>query len=618
MHLRTKVTNMFVVVSVLPLILMAALGIYFMNLTQRTSVYELERQLIAQKEKEIENFLSITSGILEIKLAEDRPSLASFNVRELDNIASLVISTNKNLAEVAFINYNAARPHDETAGKEIVRYARGGYIDPTNYPSHRNEEGFIAALQGNISYAPIERINDELLLPVYIPLHNRDNTVIGVSYGKINIAPIKRLMFDAKLGEEGYTYLTDEQNGVFFSSLEKPIHVSAGAQDFAKNILSSRLLKTIFDTDSEFIGSHNAVPVLASGKHIKPLNAALIVEWPKADAMNIVYSSISRGTIFTAIVLILVISLSIFFVRTIIGPINTLKEGAVVVGQGDLRHVITLETGDELEELAHSFNTMARSLAEVQDLRESKIIAQGLKRSLEKEQELSKVKDTFIATASHQLRTPISVIRWISESLVSVEDPRTMKDMRDQIRDLYENSAKISLIISDLLTVSELGLNYKPSDVTKIDLAQKIHESLERYEADIDKKQLVIEHEMGEQGQYTILANGLAMRRVLENLIDNAVTYSHEKSTISIRLTHEEGRVVCSIQDHGIGIPDDEKQFIFGEFFRARNSVEKKNVGTGLGLFIVKTIIKGHRGETGFDSKQNEGTTFWFKLPKGQ
>lgn len=607
---------MFVFISVTPLVLMAVLGIYFMNLTQQASVHELERQLVTQKEKEIENFLNLTRGILEIKLIEDRPSLASFDIRELDNIASTVIRSNQHLSELALVNHNAARPNDSTAGDELVHYTRDGHLDPEYHVNHYARPGFTRALEGKIAYDPIEQEGTTWLLPLYIPLRNRDNTIIGVVYGKINIRAIESIVRDSALGEKGYTYLADSEHGIIFSSTGTSFPLSAGAQNFTTSVIESKFMRTILDPDSEFEGSLEKTPVLATGKHIRPLQAAFVVEWPKNDAMSLVYSSISRGMVFTLIVLVLVISLSIVFARNIVNPINSLKEGAAIIGEGDLNYVIHVATRDELEELAQSFNKMAVSLREVQDLRESKIIAQGLARSLEKEQELSKIKDTFIATASHQLRTPISVIRWISESLATGNNRASLKDMQNQIKDLYENSAKISLIISDLLTVSELGLNYKPANLTSVDLGAKIKDILERYEAEIERKDIAINIEKSHDGAFPVLVNELALRRVLENLIDNAITYSHEKSTITIRLTKEQGRVLCSIQDSGIGIPENEHPLIFGEFFRARNAVEKKNVGTGLGLFIVKTIIRGHRGEVSFESKQNEGSTFSFALPR--
>ena len=112
------------------------------------------------------------------------------------------------------------------------------------------------------------------------------------------------------------------------------------------------------------------------------------------------------------------------------------------------------------------------------------------------------------------------------------------------------------------------------------------------------------------------LVNEFTLSKALENLIDNAISYSHDGGVIQMELERMEKEVIFKIADQGIGIPKEDQPSIFREFFRARNAVKKKNVGTGLGLFIVKNIVEGHGGKVWFTSEENKGSTFYVSIPR--
>ena len=114
----------------------------------------------------------------------------------------------------------------------------------------------------------------------------------------------------------------------------------------------------------------------------------------------------------------------------------------------------------------------------------------------------------------------------------------------------------------------------------------------------------------------TIEGNEFTLTKVFENVIDNAVGYSDDGDTITVTLADTDVEVSISVADSGIGIPQDDQPSIFQQFFRAKNATAKKNVGTGLGLFIVKNVVNGHGGKVWFESKENEGSTFHVTLPK--
>lgn len=626
--LQNKFSLLFISISLVPLFLTVVLGIYFIYLTQFNSIYQLELQFLSQKEKEIENFLDLSQGPLAIQLLGSSKVISTYdsNFRKF-MVSESIMKINKQFLEISLLDYDdydALGSSLVENGKEVTKIIREKNLnsqddilkETNNYKSYKNDNGFqLAVNQGKIVWGETEVINESTVIPLFVPIRNGDKVIIGVVRAVVDLTQIKKIIASSMLGQSGYVFIANNQKQIIFSS-DQLIFSKKQSNDSLKIVELTLQGKeiTIFDNDSDYkniIGQE----ILASSLKIKRLNSALVAEWPKEDAMGIVYSLIKQSIIFSILTLIIVLILSFLFAQKLVKPIKILMAGSKIIGDGNFEYKINIKTKDEIEELAESFNTMAKSLKEIEELKEVKIRAEALTVSLAKEVELSKVKDKFISTASHQLRTPISVIRWLSESLSSMEEKTQIKQAKQIVHDLYQNSAQLALIMGDMLTVSEFGLNYKPKDLKIIDINNLIDGELSKYVKEIGNKNLKINYEK-KLKPFNVHGNELAIKKVLDNLIDNAITYSNDGALLIIELKETDNSVSFSISDEGIGIPEDEKAMVFQEFFRAKNSVEKKNVGTGLGLFIVKTVILGHNGQVGFSSLQNKGSTFWFRLNK--
>ncbi len=341
----------------------------------------------------------------------------------------------------------------------------------------------------------------------------------------------------------------------------------------------------------------------------------MIAEWPRDDAMSVVRDLITRTILFAVITFVAVIFITIFLVRRVTKPLHELSEGANIIGRGNFNHRIKINTKDELEELGNSFNKMAKDLKEVERLHDIEIRAKALQETLEREQQLSKLKDTFIATASHQFRTPLSVIRWSVDLIRSQKTRVPISKIEEQIKDIFNNTIKLVVIADDLLTVAEFGLGtYQKRNAVEVDIASITREIITSYKKQIDEKKITL-NLTKTQRKIVLRVNKRAIHAAIKNLIDNAITYSRERGNVLVKLEKEDKQIRFSVMDNGIGIPKKDQQYVFTQFYRASNAVEAKNVGTGLGLFIIKNIITGHRGDIGFHSEQGKGTTFWFTLP---
>jgi two-component system sensor histidine kinase VicK len=119
----------------------------------------------------------------------------------------------------------------------------------------------------------------------------------------------------------------------------------------------------------------------------------------------------------------------------------------------------------------------------------------------------------------------------------------------------------------------------------------------------------------GDESVGTMMIDPDLVRHVYMNLLNNAVRYTNDQGKIEVNLTVKDGELISKISDNGIGIPKVEQSRIFEKFFRANNALKKETDGSGLGLYLAKTVIESSGGKIWFESKENEGTTFWFSLP---
>ena len=607
--LRSKMLVLIAAVSLIPLVLLAVLGIYMVNLTQQYAISQLETQLLRQKEEEIEKFFANTLTLFHLQVAYPVAALSGVPADQRESLLKWMAKTNKHISELSFLEYDVSYPDKPEVGTELNKLAGGEPV--LELKSQASSAKFQKAVAGRDYIGPVYLKGDDYFITLASPVKNNDEVVIGVLAGEVSLAPMSQMIAEGILGSSGYLILSDDKGEIWAKPRRLEYH-GFNSNVYTQSVLGGYTgagLSAQDEYDSSFGGA-----VVASGRKIKDLNWALVAEWPEKDAYAVVYSLEKQAVIFLFLILGVTVIAAYFLGRRIIGPIAALGKGAKIIGAGNLDHRINIGTKDELEELAGYFNEMAKSLKEIEALKEAKARMEGLARSLEKEKELSQVKDKFIATASHQLRTPISVIRWTAESLNSASLALPPEETRAQLETVYKNAEALALVIGDILTVAELGIGYKPEEgAAKLSLRSEVKEVLSTFQKDMGAKRLEIAFNAPDD-ECLVKANSVNIKRVLNNLIDNAITYTKENGKIIIELSLQDGQVVFSIKDTGIGIPADDQKFIFGEFFRARNAVEMKNVGTGLGLFIVKTIIDGHKGKVGLESS-SAGSRFWFSLP---
>lgn len=250
------------------------------------------------------------------------------------------------------------------------------------------------------------------------------------------------------------------------------------------------------------------------------------------------------------------------------------------------------------------------------------ILAFIITRSFERLAEVSRLKSEFVSIVSHQLRTPLSNMKWIADLLVS---EKSSGDKKEYFLLLKENAARMQELINDLLTVSRIeegGLVTKKEEFLFSNMVKEVAVNFQP----IMRATNIVLDVQDKSKERKVFADPAQIEQVVSNLLDNAIKYTGKtkvavlegkgtKHAIIIRIEDKGKNLRFEIEDAGVGIPREDQKYIFEKFFRSGNVLRHETQGSGLGLYIAKAIIKRSKGEIGFNSKEHKGSIFWFTIP---
>ena len=243
------------------------------------------------------------------------------------------------------------------------------------------------------------------------------------------------------------------------------------------------------------------------------------------------------------------------------------------------------------------------------------VISFIITRSFEDLAEANRMKTEFVNIVSHQLRGPLTNLRWATQFLLSEEFTSSNKKQNIEYFDIIkENSARMEGLIDDLLTITRLRDGKLDSKKAKFSLTALTEEVILEHKRVADASDIQLELN-APKNLPDVFASYPLIKIVVENLINNAINYSKEGDKIFIQLEPVKKELRFQIKDEGIGISSEDQKRIFQKFFRARNAIRAEIYGTGLGLFIIKLILDGMNGRVWFISKKDKGSTFYFTLP---
>lgn len=223
-------------------------------------------------------------------------------------------------------------------------------------------------------------------------------------------------------------------------------------------------------------------------------------------------------------------------------------------------------------------------------------------------------KSEFVALATHQLRTPITAIRWNTELLAkTMTETKTEKQQR-YLEKIERNVRRMLALINDFLSVSKLETGTFATDLSKIDMATFMEAVIDEYTEMIEQKQLKLERKF-EATPVTFKSDERLLHIIVSNLLSNAVKYTVDGGALLVGFSVQGDELSIEIADSGIGIPEEELSKLFTKFFRASNAQTYRTEGTGLGLYIVKQSVEKLGGTITPHSVLEQGTHFEVRLP---
>jgi signal transduction histidine kinase len=242
------------------------------------------------------------------------------------------------------------------------------------------------------------------------------------------------------------------------------------------------------------------------------------------------------------------------------------------------------------------------------------VIGNAFIRIFEQIVRLNKMKSEFVSVASHQLRTPLSAIKWETELLLSKFKKGLNKKQLSNVENIEFLCVRMIKLVNDLLDVTRIEQKRLVLKKETIDLAKIVHEAEKEFGpiAKARNIELIFSYS---KNISKIFNDANRLKMVVENLINNAVKYTTQNGKIEVKLNKKNNQIVFSVKDNGVGIPEEQQSRIFDKFFRSDNIVKYQTEGTGLGLYISKNIIEQLGGKIWFQSVENLGSIFSFSLP---
>ena len=308
--------------------------------------------------------------------------------------------------------------------------------------------------------------------------------------------------------------------------------------------------------------------------------------------------------------------LTYMVITRIFSPVAELTQGTERLMKGDLDVRLQIKTGDELELLAERFNAMATALRAEREGLERKVqerthaLEMAQRKELERQNDVLKLKDEFLFVAAHELRTPVTSIRW---SLESVADRKMTADIRQAFDDAMNASKNLGTLVEDLLNMARLDARRIPFKKEFVNLKEAAQSAVQEIGPIAEKRKVKLALEAPEGLIGMALADERRVNEVLINLVSNAVKYNRPGGHVVIRISREDATMRYDIEDDGPGIAPEEQRHLFEKFWRAKTSSGVE--GSGLGLFITKRLVEGMNGSISFKSVPDEKTTFTVRLP---
>ena len=312
----------------------------------------------------------------------------------------------------------------------------------------------------------------------------------------------------------------------------------------------------------------------------------------------------TKDLFFTALVILIFTSVSIglWIYRSVATPLVKLRKAPQNIKEGNLDFVLEVDGTDEFAELCRDFEEMRRRLKE----------------SAEEKVLLDKENKELISNISHDLKTPITAVKGYVEGIMDgVAD--TPEKMDRYVRTIYNKTNEMDHLINELTFYSKIDTNRIPYTFSKLNVDDYFSDCAEEVGLELETRGIQLYYANYVEKDVLVIADGEQIRRVIHNIISNAIKYMDKpKGVIQIRVKDVGDFIQVEIEDNGKGIASKDLTYIFDRFYRTDVSRNSSKGGSGIGLSIVRKILEDHGGKVWATSREEIGTIMYFVLRKYQ
>lgn len=574
----------------LVLIVSGATTLYFSYVHTRAVVDELQREKARGAAMRIEQFVRTLEAQIRAALLLDASSAAA-DERQLEMLRLLRLAPP--VTDVAWL---------DVTGKERLRVSRLHRDAVDLEVDHSRDPAVVAAAStGETWYGPVYfRRESAPYVTLAVPGPQRE---LGLMLADVNLTFVGEVVSKIRVGSSGHAYVVDGQgNLISHPDLSQVLRQT--------NLAYLRQVKAALEADTHgeaaaptIIGEDvRRAQTLTAYTRIEPLGWHVLVEQPLSEAFGPLYGHATRALIILVVGVLLGVGASVALARRLVDPIRTLESGVRRIGEGDLAHTLSVASGDELEDLARQFNLMARRLSESYAHLEDKI---G-ERTAELAQ-ANRVKSLFLAAASHDLRQPVHALGLYIAQLHEAGAGA----QQQLVEKIAASHGAVSELLDSLLDISQLdagGIEPKPAAWYLNQVFTRVEQAIAPA-AEANELRLRVR-----PSRLAVFTDVLLLERIVLNLASNAVRYT-KRGAVLIGARRRGTHVSIEVWDTGAGIPEDQIERIFDEFYRLPGASEGRARGLGLGLAIVARLARLLGAEVAVRSKLGRGSKFSVRVP---
>jgi two-component system NtrC family sensor kinase len=611
--LFVKYVLLFLAVVSVALITYSAFEIGFFYQERHDALFRIQREQAAAAAGKIGDFVD------EIKDQLDWTTHSPWTVGMPDHrleLWRLVLHQVPSISDLTLIDAN---------GREQLRVSRTVLDEVGSQTDWTDEAEFREAIAHSIYYGPVYfRLGSEPYMTIAMA---GPRPGMGVRVAEVNLKFIWDVISKITVGDHGQAYVVDKDGRLVAHTdlslvlrnmdLSRLEQVRAALTQAGR---SSEQVKIAEDLDGH--------PVLAAYAPIMPLGWTVFTELPLSEAKAPLYAAVARSGMFLLLGLGLALVAGLFLARRMIVPIQTLREGAAQISQGNLDHRVLVKTGDEFEELAEQFNHMAERLQDSYSNLEGKIEARTRELGVATQRLASQTALTanqaslaritrlitmgeMAASIAHEINQPLAGIvanasaglRWLSNATPNLDEAKST------FRQIIAAGHHAADVIGSIRAMFRKGDQQK----TRVDINALVTEVIELVHGELDKHKVSAKLELSDHLP-RVAADRVQVQQVILNLVMNAID-AMDSIGDRPRILHiktelrSPDQLLVSIADTGAGIDPENAARIFDSFFTT------KPQGTGMGLAICRSIVETHKGRLWVSANSPNGSEFHLSLP---